>query len=268
MSAKTERFFDAENQRLVYLRANASSEFWDEHWNEQDKPRLLLNPPKHRYICGLTKRYVPVGSAVLEGGCGLGDKVRALQANGYSAVGVDFAKETVSWLHQNLPQLNIVEGNVMDLDFEDDSFDGYWSLGVIEHFYDGYDPIIAEAHRVLRPGGVMFLTFPAMNGVRARKASAGLYAEWVESEERLSRFYQFALDPQRVSEVCKRHGMDLVERRGIGSFKGIEEEYNEPRWLELIRKLPFGGGVKLGVMFDALAGQRYGHSCLLVLRNT
>ena len=47
------------------------------------------------------------------------------------------------------PQLDVSYGDVRALEFEDDSFDGYWSLGVIEHFPDGYEDIGQEMTRVI-----------------------------------------------------------------------------------------------------------------------
>jgi len=53
--------------------------------------------------------------------------------------------------------------DVRKLNFPDHYFDGYWSLGVIEHFYKGYDEIIHKIYRVLHPGGFLFLTVPEMS---------------------------------------------------------------------------------------------------------
>lgn len=268
MKAKAEKYYDDKNSHLVYLKANASSEFWDEHWNEQDKVRLLRNPPKHRFICGVTRKHLAVGARILEGGCGLGDKVYALKKAGYEPVGVDFAKETVAWVNQNLPDLHVVEGDVMNLEFDEGYFDGYWSLGVIEHFYNGYDSILQEAFRVLRSGGILFLTFPAMSGFRKRKAANGRYDPWQESSEQLARFYQFALDPDRVTRQFENGGFKLIESRGIGSLKGLEDEIGEHRLLNLLRKLPFGGAAKVSVISDFLVGNLFAHSRLLVLQKT
>jgi SAM-dependent methyltransferase len=261
-----EKFFDLEARRLVYLKANASSEFWDQHWNEQDKVRLMKRPPRHRFICGVTNRYLPKGSRILEGGCGLGDKVRALQASGYEVVGVDFATDTVRWVNQNLPDLDVAEGDVMHLGFPNGSFDGYWSLGVIEHFYEGYSKILREAYRVLRVGGYFFLTFPAMNEFRYRNAKSGKYERWKETPERLERFYQFALDADQVVEACEAQGFELKKSRGIGSLKGLEDENNGGRLISGIRRLPFGGAAKLSVITDLMFGKQIAHSRLLVLR--
>ena len=103
----------------------------------------------------ITARYLPPGSRVLEGGCGRANKVKALADAGFAAVGVDYAAESVELARQVYPGLDIQVGDVRMLPFPDGAFDGYWSIGVIEHFWAGYDDILREARRVLKPGGVL-----------------------------------------------------------------------------------------------------------------
>ena len=68
-----------------------------------------------------------------------------------------------------MPDLNIDFGDVRSLPYKKSSFDGIWSLGVIEHNWDGYDQILREAHRVLRSGGYFFLAFPSFSPLRKLK---------------------------------------------------------------------------------------------------
>ena len=84
------------------------------------------------------------------------------------------------------------------LPFEDNSFDGIWSLGIIEHFLDGYDAIAREMQRVLREGGYLFLTFPAMTKIRDWKALRGEYTPWEAVDQEPEGFYQFSLCPDRT----------------------------------------------------------------------
>ena len=58
----------------------------------------------------------------------------------------------------------------MQLELEaQESVDAYWSLGVIEHFFNGYKEIAEEANRILKNKGFIFLTFPSMNILRKQK---------------------------------------------------------------------------------------------------
>ena len=48
------------------------------------------------------------------------------------------------------------------LPYEDSSISGYLSFGVIEHFIEGPHEALAEAFRVLRPGGIAIITTPGV----------------------------------------------------------------------------------------------------------
>ena len=73
-----------------------------------------------------------------------------------------------------LPELMITHGDIRQLDFDDGSFHGYWSWGVIEHYMDGYDSIRTEMFRVIQNHGYLFLTVPTMSLLRETKASMRL----------------------------------------------------------------------------------------------
>ena len=60
--------------------------------------------------------------------------VYSLKKQGFEAIGLDFAPQTINYLQEVAPELDIRLGDARSLPFENESFDGYWSLGVIEHF--------------------------------------------------------------------------------------------------------------------------------------
>jgi len=271
-----ERFFDSKNQRLVYVNEAATDAFWDNHWANQPDPvtakanETLLSRLKgalrQDVVLDTSHRYLPTGGRVLEGGCGQGQHVVSLSHAGYSAVGLDFAPETVKLLHEQYPDLDFKQGDVRDLPFENESFDGYWSLGVIEHFWDGYEPIAREMHRVLRPGGYLFLTFPYLSPLRKWKVQRDYFPALREDSEP-EGFYQFALDGEVIAEDFKQRGFTLVEKRGLSGLKGLKDEVAalKPMLQRLYstRSLP-GRGLKR-LISPALA-QFAGHGVLLVLK--
>ena len=135
-----QRFHDVENNRLIYIDKEATKEFWEDHWLTEDFYQAVTLTP-NSWVARTTKKYLRIGSTVLEGGCGRANFVYSLQNNGFKAVGLDFAPKTVELIKSAVPELNIKLGDVRLLPFEDGSFDGYWSMGVIEHFWNGYDNI-------------------------------------------------------------------------------------------------------------------------------
>jgi SAM-dependent methyltransferase len=219
------------SNRLVYLQEKATPEFWDARWRAEGAPAASRQDDE---LVRITARHLPVGSRVLEGGCGRANKVKALADAGFGAVGVDFAEGSVRQARLRYPGLDIREGDVRSLPFAADSFDGYWSIGVIEHFWDGYDSILAEAHRVLRPGRVLFLTAPWFSPYRRLKARRGGYA-WQNFESEPEAFYQFALGRHEVAMELNRHGFELLSWRGhapeVSMLEDMEKLRRPIQWL-------------------------------------
>jgi SAM-dependent methyltransferase len=207
-------------ERLVYLDEKATPQFWDSHWRAETNP---LTVSARDDVIVVTAKYLPAGARVLEGGCGRANKVKAMADAGFSAVGIDFAEESVNSAKRNYPGLDIRVGDVRSLDFREGSFDGYWSIGVIEHFWSGYGEILSEAARVLRPAGFLFLTAPWFSPYRRHKAHANGYPRSEFSSEPDS-FYQFALSRREVSAELVSHGFKLLQWRGRVSEISMKED--------------------------------------------
>jgi SAM-dependent methyltransferase len=207
-------------RRLVYLQEKATPAFWDDRWRSAGKPPVVSAKDD---VVTVTRRYLPPGSRVLEGGCGRANKVKAMADAGFEAVGVDFAEGTVEQATRDYPGLDIRKGDVRSLDLADGSLDGYWSIGVIEHFWDGYDSILAEAARVLRPGGYLFLTAPWFSPYRSYKARTHGYpaTDFVAEPD---SFYQFALGREEVSSRLAHHRFEILGWYGRASEISLQED--------------------------------------------
>lgn len=212
----------ARSGEIVYRHESANAEFWDARWADSVESSFGRVPG-----CGpleqVVMKYLEPPSRVLEGGCGLAEHGRALAAAGYDVTGLDYAPRTISILRERAPDIHPTEGDVRDLPFLDCAFDGYLSPGVIEHFYEGWDAIGREAYRVLRPGGLLFLTFPAMSPLRRLLLRAGRYPRWRESLR--GDFYQFALRVDGVQERLASLGFVVEASRFAMGLSGIEDAF-------------------------------------------
>ena len=81
------RFYDQNKNRLVYLGEAASSEFWDEQCSTLQTTKQKIESKRNPMITGKTKKYLPKGSRVLEGGCGQIDDVYLLAKSGFFCIG-------------------------------------------------------------------------------------------------------------------------------------------------------------------------------------
>jgi SAM-dependent methyltransferase len=217
------RFYDQNKNRLVYLGEAASSEFWDEQWSSCHTTKRIEST-RNPIITGKTKKYLPKGSRVLEGGCGQGQYVYLLEKSGFSTIGVDFAKKTVKKINELYPSLDIRFDDIRNMDFDNGFFDGYWSFGTIEHFYDGYDDVVIEMCRVLRPQGYLFMIVPTMSPLRKYLSQKGKYPLWEDENQDVNKFYQFALDANKIVIDFEKAGFKLCEMRPYGGLKGFKDE--------------------------------------------
>ncbi len=261
------RYYDQEHRRLVYIEQAATPEFWDHQWEDEKLKKSILAGAKERFVYSNTKHYLQPGAKILEGGCGKGQFVYSLHARNYDAHGVDFAPKVVEKAKAAVPELKLSVGDVRQLDFPNDTFDGYWSLGVIEHFFDGYDQIAAEMHRVLKPGGFLFLTFPYMSPLRRLKAAFGVYPRFEKNTFPRDQFYQFALPADSVIKKFTNLGFELTNKKPYEGFKGFKDESGPLKpILQAVynNKSFFAQGIAF--ILSTLLAPVSGHTILLVLR--
>lgn len=215
-------YYDAGHDRLVYIGRPADEDYWDDHWSEADA--ALVRTPD-RFVLNTTRKYLPRGARVIDAGCGLARTVFGLHHDGYDAYGIDYAPKTVEMVKGLAPELRVSVADVRDLsEFPDRHFDGYWSLGVVEHFPEGYQDIVREMRRVTR--GYAFVTVPSMSPLRKLKAALGGYPN--ASSADMDGFYQFALDPASIVQTFTEAGFNLVSIKPRGGFKGLKDELRLP----------------------------------------
>jgi SAM-dependent methyltransferase len=216
-------YYDKGNRRLVYIGERATQDFWDRHWDTENFRENVERGKNNKFILKTLNKYIlDKKGKILEGGCGMGRVVYCMQTHGYESVGVDFAKKTIELVNEAIPELDVRVGDVRDLPFPDDYFTGYWSFGVIEHFYEGYYDISKEMRRVLINGGYLFLSFPYMSPLRRLKAKLCLYDDF--KGEGKENFYQFALDPGIVIKDFEAVGFKLLDKKPASGSKGIKDE--------------------------------------------
>ena len=261
------KVYDRENKRLMIFEQKATSEFWDKHWQVNNFIKKVESGKNKFLIKRFTKKFLRPGSKILEGGCGTGQIVYGLKSWGYDAYGVDFAKETIKKIKEYFPDLKVSVQDVRKLDFPDNFFDGYWSLGVIEHFWEGYDEILKEAKRVIKPKGYLFLTFPWMSPLRKFKARKGFYKALDKSKIDVKSFYQFILDEREVIKDLSANGFRLIQRLPSDATKGLKDEifFLKPILQRIYNsQIILAKGIRflISLLFSKFAG----HSILLVFQ--
>jgi SAM-dependent methyltransferase len=96
---------------------------------------------------------------VLEVGCGEGYGTALLAGSASRILGVDYDALTAAHAAATYPQARFVRGNLAALPVPSESVDVVATLQVIEHVWN-HSEFVRECLRVLRPGGLLFVTTP------------------------------------------------------------------------------------------------------------
>lgn len=94
------------------------------------------------------------GQQVLEVGCGTGHWLQVLHAWGLNGAGLDASAEMLARAQAGLPGIALVQGRAERLPWTAESFDRVFCINALHHFVDK-QAFLAEARRILRPGGMM-----------------------------------------------------------------------------------------------------------------
>ena len=128
--------------------------------------RTFMTVRQERMLEAIDALALPRGTPVLDAGCGPGYMLAALAQRGLEASGLDAAPEMLRMsrerLHAARPdhEFRLELGSIEALPFDDASFDIVCTAGVVEYLKDD-NAVLAEMHRVLRPGG--YLLYPVTN---------------------------------------------------------------------------------------------------------
>lgn len=179
---------------------------WDAHYGSeeamQNAERRLKAHPLFKIFC----TEFCEDAKVLEGGCGLAFWVKLLRNEGRDVVGLDFDFRTVERLNDTFPDLPVLQGDVTDLPFEAASFDGYISLGVVEHFVDGPQRPLREAWRILKPNGVLVLSVPYLNPVRQVIRPFTAFSRYRQGRNTRYKFYQYLYSRGEIERYLRESG--------------------------------------------------------------
>ena len=139
-------------------------------WEQQYEKGYFLDQSIQHEMPTIVKRFESHGiNSVLDHGCGSGRHVMFLVRQGFEVVGLDIAPTGLSALLKKLAaednNSHTTLGDILQLPFEDESFDAIISVRVIHHNRLALiHKTVEEMRRVLRPHGLMWVTVPVPKG--------------------------------------------------------------------------------------------------------
>ena len=147
---------------------------------------------------------------VLDIGCSSGDYLAYLRTLGWEVYGVELDEEAARYARENFG-IDVRAGAAEHTlkEFPDESFDVVTMWHVLEHLFDP-SSVLAEVHRILRPGGILMLEMPNF-----RSLWASLLGEFwfpLEIPRHLSHF-----TPPTLRAILTKTGFRLVRLVGVAA---------------------------------------------------
>jgi len=188
----------------------------EEHDIEQWENRSLegeLRSFEGRTLVRIFNRFLQDRKArILEGGCGFGAWCEWFQQQGHDIVGIEYDPRIVDRARKFKPDVAVELGDITDLKYPDNSFDAYVSLGVIEHFEHGPQKALAEAYRILKPGGLAFVTTPYLTLLRRLVSHPvrSLYFFWRKVKGKPNYFWEYRFTKKELRRFLEEAGFEII----------------------------------------------------------
>lgn len=121
----------------------------------------IVGDPKLEHVALLSER-LPAGARCLELGCGAGEPCTRALAERFRVTAVDVSVEQIRRARHNLPQVDFVQADFLDIDFDPESFDAVVAVYALNHVpRELLGALFARIHRWLRPDGLFLASLGA-----------------------------------------------------------------------------------------------------------
>ena len=185
-SLKSHRVMRCEDCDLMFLNpqpsdqeltAIYSAEYFLGHDSEEGRRNAseLKRATARQYLTEIARYNGAPSGHLLEVGCGEGDFLCEAETAGYEVLGVEYSAAASATASKRLQRGRVQQGELTDAKLPDSHFGVCVLNDVIEHVRDPL-AFLREVHRVLRPGGALFIATPCLDSWSARM----LKERWME----------------------------------------------------------------------------------------
>jgi methionine biosynthesis protein MetW len=203
--------------------AASPSAYYEDYWASGFRPFGRTLP---RQLEALYASHIPPGSALLEVGCGDGNKNGTwARDSGRSYIGVDISRSAIAAAREQGLDARLID-DASVLPFGDASFRAVVCTEVLEHLF-GPQLAVREMRRVLEPGGVVVATVPNIAHWRTR-ADLALLGRWHPGGDEHAvaqpwrdphvRFFS----PKTFAAMFEHEGFEILVRGGYNAHSTFD----------------------------------------------
>ena len=196
-----------------------SRSVWDKHWEKQlEKPTVfgcILSIVRHlvlsNYLRYLTDKHFRKKGFYLEAGAGTSQTSFRLSKLYRHYIALDYSIVALGAARKVKVIDTLIAGDIYSLPFADNSLNGIWNIGVMEHFKESdLIKIYNEFARVLKKGGRLVVLIPPVY------ASHIILLSPVEMMISKLKGRKFSFFPEELSRVKGRnHIVSLLDKTDL-----------------------------------------------------
>ncbi|HEV7474493.1 MAG TPA: class I SAM-dependent methyltransferase [Pyrinomonadaceae bacterium] len=183
------------------------------YWDRVASEKRFSHPLRLDWL----EKYSSTQARILDYGCGYGRTLAALSRAGFmNLVGVDFSARMLARARVEVLGRGLIRNDGRGLPFRNDSFDVVLLFAVLTCIPDDDEQrqLVTEVHRVLRPGGILYVSDLLINDDARNRQR---YEQYAES---YGRYGVFEL-PEGV--VVRHHRQEWIEEL-MSPFEMLEHE--------------------------------------------
>ena len=208
--------------KKFYLRFDRIN-FWTNIWkNFEVDDKFFKN--LDMYPIKDTLKYTDKKDKILECGFGAGRIIRHLHHSGFDILGIEKDEKIVLRLKKIDPELRIQVGNILNLQFPENTFDTilcFGTIGTIENI----DEAIEELKRVLKPNGKLIISSICKNFSRNIQSFLLNFRNYNQKKE----FYSWIGTKKDYENYYLKNNFKII------SYNYIFSQYALYSWLPFLR---------------------------------
>lgn len=197
------------------------------------------------------QKYVKSGEKVLDIGCANGRLLGMFKDTAVEYFGIDLSEELIAIAKKecqkySVSKVNFQVANMLDLPFEDNSFDSVFCVATLHHMPSDTRrwQAVSEMYRVLKPGGLLFLNnWYFWNRFTNKKYlikkqlvlnwlkgldKGGVLIPWKDSKGKtvVNRYY-YAFKKPELGRLLQKNGFEILENKIVARPSSNHYENNK-----------------------------------------
>lgn len=192
---------------------------WDTYadsWSKRSRSMWLEGSRKA--IIPFIEQHVPKGQHILDIGCGDGYGSSKLHEAGFYVTGVDLSNEMIARAKERNgdEMMSFVQGNVMNMPFTDQTYDGLMAINVLE-WTETPALALKELQRVVKTDGLLTVGVLGPTAGPRENSYPRLYGEPSICNTMM---------PWEFEKLAADHGLEYVDGFGVYKDKVNEAHYH------------------------------------------